>query len=68
MTVEMLSTLAPVEPGREQPLRATLETFHRAFPDAERFFPGDTMFYFAKYPPAGSEFALEDLRRSPVWR
>jgi siderophore synthetase component len=42
--------------------------FHDDFPDADRLFPADTMFYFAENPPSGREFALEDLRRPPVWR
>jgi hypothetical protein len=44
------------------------QTFHNAFPDADRFFPADTMFYFVKDPPVGREFALQDLRQLPVWR
>jgi hypothetical protein len=42
--------------------------FHRTFPDADRFFPKATMFYFSKEPPPGKEFALEDMRQAPVWR
>jgi hypothetical protein len=44
------------------------QTFHKAFPDADLFFPANTMFYFAKNPPSGREFVLEDVRESPVWR
>lgn len=44
------------------------EAFHRSFPDADRFFPARTMFYFAKEASPGREFALEDMRQPPVWR
>jgi hypothetical protein len=54
--------------AEERVLRRVRETFHRAFPDADRFFPSDTTFYFGDSPPSGSEFVLEDLRRPPVWR
>jgi hypothetical protein len=52
----------------ERVLSRVRETFHRAFPDADRFFPADTMFYFAKNAPVGNEFVLEDLRQPPVWQ
>jgi hypothetical protein len=54
--------------NEEQVLSRVRQTFHKAFPDADRLFPADTMFYFAKNPPSGREFVLEDQRGSPVWR
>lgn len=44
------------------------EAFHRCFPDADRFFPTHSMFYFSREPPPGREFALEDMRQPPIWR
>ncbi len=44
------------------------KAFCRLFPDAERFFPRGTTCYFSREPPAGREYALEDLRQAPVWR
>lgn len=44
------------------------EAFHWSFPDADRFFPARTMFYFSNNPPPGHEFMLEDMRQAPVWR
>ncbi|ACB96133.1 IucA/IucC family C-terminal-domain containing protein [Beijerinckia indica] len=44
------------------------KAFHQSFPEADRFFPTDTMFYFSKEPPPGREFMLEDMQRVPEWR
>lgn len=44
------------------------EAFHRCFPDADRFFPAHSMFYFSREAPPGREFALEDMQQAPVWR
>ncbi len=32
------------------------EAFHRIFPEADRFFPARTMFYFSNEPQLGNEF------------
>jgi hypothetical protein len=44
------------------------EAFHRAFPEADGFFPAQTMFYFSNEPKPGNEFTLVDMKRSPEWR
>ncbi|WP_342628617.1 IucA/IucC family protein [Nguyenibacter vanlangensis] len=42
--------------------------FHQFFPEAQHFFPKDTVFYFSKDAPPGHEFMIEDLRQPPEWR
>lgn len=42
--------------------------FHQFFPEAQRFFPKDTVFYFSQDVPPGREFMIEDLRQMPEWR
>ena len=42
--------------------------FHRAFPEADQFFPLRTMFYFSNEPQPGHEFTLVDMKQAPEWR
>jgi hypothetical protein len=44
------------------------EAFHRSFPDADRFFPARTTFYFSNEPQLGNEFTLVDAKQAPEWR
>ncbi|MBI1852261.1 MAG: short-chain oxidoreductase [Planctomycetes bacterium] len=53
-----------VEAVRERVMAA----FHRAFPEADRFFPKRTMFYFSNEPQPGNDFTLVDMEKVPEWR
>jgi hypothetical protein len=44
------------------------EAFHRNFPDADAFLPGDTTYYFSNELLPGNEFRLVDTKRAPEWR
>jgi hypothetical protein len=44
------------------------EAFHRNFPDADVFFPGDTTYYFSNELLPGNEFRMVDTKRAPEWR
>jgi hypothetical protein len=48
--------------------QAVREIFNRAFPDAERFFPPHTTYYFSNAPPPGRDYDLEDTGQAPLWR
>jgi len=44
------------------------EAYHRNFPNACDFLPGDTTFYFSNEILPGNDFHLVDTKQSPEWR
>lgn len=65
----MLEALTRFYPIDEAAVRnGVSKAFHRAFPEADRFFPSRTMFYFSNEPQVGREFTLVDMQRKPEWR
>ncbi|HEY4548048.1 MAG TPA: IucA/IucC family C-terminal-domain containing protein [Pedomonas sp.] len=65
----VLKTLRPFYQIHEEAVRSRVrDAFHQAFPDADRFFPPRTMFYFSNEPQPGGDFKLVDMNQTPVWR
>jgi hypothetical protein len=65
----LLGVLTRFYSAKESEVRGRLaEAFHRNFPDADVFFPGDTTYYFSNELLPGNEFRLVDTKRGPEWR
>jgi hypothetical protein len=65
----LLVVLTRFYSAKESTVRSRVaEAFHRNFPDAELFFPGDTTYYFSNELLPGNEFRLVDTKRAPEWR
>ena len=48
--------------------RQIAQAFHSSFPDAHRFFPENTTFYFSNELLPGNDFTLVDTQQPPQWR
>ena len=58
-----------IRSSKESAVRGRVaEAFHRNFPDADVFLPGDTTYYFSNERLPGNEFRLVDTKRAPEWR
>jgi hypothetical protein len=65
----VLGVLIRFYSAKESVVRGRLaEAFHRNFPDADVFLPGDTTYYFSNELLPGNEFRLVDTKRAPEWR
>jgi hypothetical protein len=65
----LLGILTRFYSARESAVRGRVaEAFHRNFPDADVFLPGDTTYYFSNELLPGNEFRLVDTKRAPEWR
>jgi hypothetical protein len=65
----LLGILTRFYSAKESAVRGRVaEAFHRNFPDADVFFPGDTTYYFSNELLPGNEFRLVDTKRAPEWR
>jgi len=65
----LLGVLTRYYSAKEYVVRGRVaEAFHRNFPDADDFLPGDTTYYFSNELLPGNEFKLVDTKRAPEWR
>jgi hypothetical protein len=65
----LLGVLTRFYSAKEAAVRGRVaEAFHRNFPDADVFLPGDTTYYFSNELLPGNEFRLVDTKRAPEWR
>jgi hypothetical protein len=65
----LLGVLTRFYSAKESVVRGRVaEAFHRNFPDADVFLPGDTTYYFSNELLPGNEFRLVDTKRAPEWR
>jgi hypothetical protein len=65
----LLSVLTRFYSAKESAVRGRVaEAFHRNFPDANTFLPGDTTYYFSNVLLPGNEFRLVNTKRAPEWR
>jgi hypothetical protein len=65
----LLGILTRFYSAKESAVRGRVaEAFHRNFPDADVFLPGDTTYYFSNELLPGNEFRLVDTKRTPEWR
>ncbi|HZF41087.1 MAG TPA: short-chain oxidoreductase, partial [Blastocatellia bacterium] len=65
----LLGVLTRFYSAKESAVRGRVaEAFHRNFPDADAFLPGDTTYYFSNELLPGNEFRLVDTMQAPEWR
>jgi hypothetical protein len=65
----LLGVLTRFYSAKESVVRGRVaEAFHRNFPDADVFLPGDTTYYFSNELLPGNDFRLVDTKRAPEWR